>query len=664
LRRSQILKIIDNQPKGRYETIKRYIEVLYCERNEKSLQDAVKKVNDQYNDASKILDQAKYNLKSLWEKENKPGTNYMKWANEKLKENHDILEANVKKLEVLLNLYSNCGSIYKGFLDLEKQLKDDEKKRDDAKEVFIKNQLKVVEASGTYIDILNTAKLYFQQNVNAQNCPVCENEINAGKVLKRIDERMESMKEQVHLKNEYEKAQKQVEKIMNQLQSSEKQFIDKVKELLKHFYEQRISNFIRPIIKETIGFWEKHSIKDFSAISRDQAVEICKEIKSLKDELESKKKAMDKTFSQLNAIRIYVNNLKENKESCEALEKKRKKLGALEEILKNERKAFVKSILAEISETVEEIYTKIHPDEGYGKINFYLNPKTRGSLEFTGQFQHVADIIPQAYFSESHLDTLGICVFLALAKRYLDEDTIIVMDDVVTSVDQVHIERFMRMISDEVSEFNQVIITTHYRPWRDRYRYARGPSANIQLIELLPWSFSKGIRHTKTKIIVDDLIEKLSEEVLDRVAVASKAGIMLESLLDFITLRYRCLMPRKTEPDYTLAELLNGLDKKLKSLLKIEKYKDDGSKYDINLESLLLEINGQTWIRNQVGAHFSITGMDISNEAVRTMGELTVKFAQALICEECGQLPDQNKSGSYWECKCGKAILHPLSIPA
>ena len=122
-------------------------------------------------------------------------------------------------------------------------------------------------------------------------------------------------------------------------------------------------------------------------------------------------------------------------------------------------------------------------------------------------------------------------------------------------------------------------------------------------------------------------------------------------------------MPRKTETDYTLAELLNGLDKKLKSSLKIEKYKGDESKNDINLAPLLSDIDGQTWIRNQVGAHFSIAGMDISNEDVKTMGELTLKFAQALICEECGQLPDRNKSGSYWECKCGKARLHPLSIP-
>jgi hypothetical protein len=78
---------------------------------------------------------------------------------------------------------------------------------------------------------------------------------------------------------------------------------------------------------------------------------------------------------------------------------------------------------------------------------------------------------------------------------------------------------------------------------------------------------------------------------------------------------------------------------------------------------LILAIDEKTWVRNQVGGHFSIAGMDISNEEVKQFGELTIEFAQTLICESCGQIPDRNKSGSYWECNCGKTRLHPLSMP-
>jgi hypothetical protein len=147
---------------------------------------------------------------------------------------------------------------------------------------------------------------------------------------------------------------------------------------------------------------------------------------------------------------------------------------------------------------------------------------------------------------------------------------------------QVHMEGFTKMLHEEALNFNQFIVTTHYRSWRDRYKYARGAYSNIQLIELMPWSLSRGIRHTKTKIIVDDLVEKCNEDEFDRQAVTSQAGIILESLLDFLTMKYRCKLPRKSEPDYTLAELMNGLDKKLRSMLKIEKYNGNG----LNIKSI------------------------------------------------------------------------------
>ncbi|MFQ5687304.1 MAG: AAA family ATPase [Candidatus Scalindua sp.] len=66
---------------------------------------------------------------------------------------------------------------------------------------------------------------------------------------------------------------------------------------------------------------------------------------------------------------------------------------------------------------------------------------------------------------------------------------------------------------------------------------------------------------------------------------------------------------------------------------------------------------------NQVGCHFNIFGMEISDADVRQYGEITIKLANTLICDKCGELPCRNKSGSYWECKCGSAYMHPFTIP-
>lgn len=114
-------------------------------------------------------------------------------------------------------------------------------------------------------------------------------------------------------------------------------------------------------------------------------------------------------------------------------------------------------------------------------------------------------ITPQSVYSESHLDTLGICIFLALAKKYSTGDTILVLDDVVMSVDDKHLDRFIDLLHDEEKHFGQIIITTHYRPWRERYRNNRAPAGNVQFMELRNWTKENGIRVFNSKIILAEL---------------------------------------------------------------------------------------------------------------------------------------------------------------
>lgn len=81
-----------------------------------------------------------------------------------------------------------------------------------------------------------------------------------------------------------------------------------------------------------------------------------------------------------------------------------------------ERKAFTDGIMTEIAQHVGVLYEIVHPGEGLDKIALELDPKKRASLELKAKFssQHAP---AQAYFSQSHLDTLGLCIFLVLALR-------------------------------------------------------------------------------------------------------------------------------------------------------------------------------------------------------------------------------------------------------
>jgi hypothetical protein len=281
------------------------------------------------------------------------------------------------------------------------------------------------------------------------------------------------------------------------------------------------------------------------------------------------------------------------------------------------------------------------------------------------QFESASEVPPQAYYSEAHLDTLGICVFIALAERDQEAGTLLVLDDVLTSADQAHIDRFIDMVHEELSI--PLLITTHYRPWRDRYRYLSAPAGKVQLIDLLPWSQQRGIRHTKTRLEVEDLKEMAAAEPIDRQSLASKAGVLLEAVLRHLCILYECRLPLKASGGHTLGEYLSGLDSKLRKLIRCVATCQGtlpGQKVEVAVEikPLLDAIESTTWVRNLVGAHFSLSGMDVTDGQVVQFATATTALLEALVCSQCGELPRKN-SGSYFVCACKAQQLHPLTSP-
>jgi len=152
------------------------------------------------------------------------------------------------------------------------------------------------------------------------------------------------------------------------------------------------------------------------------------------------------------------------------------------EIVEAERKKFIEDSLDAVSADVASMYKKLHPGEELGDIKLFLNPNRKNSLEMTGSFYGEKEISMQSLYSESHLDTMGICIFIALAKKYSEPNIILLMDDVIMSIDDKHLDRFIELLHSEADKFSQIILTTHYRPWRDRYRTHRAPGGRFTLL--------------------------------------------------------------------------------------------------------------------------------------------------------------------------------------
>ena len=217
------------------------------------------------------------------------------------------------------------------------------------------------------------------------------------------------------------------------------------------------------------------------------------------------------------------------------------------------------------------------------------------------------------------------------------------------------------MLLAEAGSFSQLFITTHYRPLRDQFRFARSPSTPVQLLELKPWNFDQGIRTGKTHGYAQELRQQLNEDDFHRDVIASKAGHLFESLLEFISRTYRCKVPHLIEPRFTLDELACAPNKALKKVLKIVRNENGVS--EIELAPIYNKLSEAINVRNLVGCHFNQWAGELADQDVREMADLALELADTLICQHCGGLPTSEKSGSYWECSCKKTQMHPMHQP-
>jgi hypothetical protein len=265
-----------------------------------------------------------------------------------------------------------------------------------------------------------------------------------------------------------------------------------------------------------------------------------------------------------------------------------------------------------------------------------------------------------------------LCIFIALAKKESNKDVILILDDVVMSVDERHLDRIISLIHSEAKNFAHVFISTHYRPWRERYRNNRAPNLHIQFLELRGWSMERGITVAKPQLVIEEIKYYLnSPEFFHRENLSGATGRFLEAILDFLTFNFQSRLKRKPGNDYTLSELLDCLSKDLLKVLKVQrmacledgKYCNNTIADEVYLKPIIDEIKNLKAIRNQVGAHFTFDGSLVSDNDIEDFAKSTIKLAELLICPINGTLPDRSKSGSYWETKSGAIRLFPLIEP-
>lgn len=651
LRQRQIAELVEAQPAKRYEAIRHFVDIGLFEQSEKALSDQVKALKAEEASAKQAENQSLGTLHDFFTADGSPtGLNPVSWAEGKVNEGGKVDPADLMALYTLIDAYDRLTALGASFYEHSKHNAAAQGVFDEKRHEFNEATLDVGAGAGEIHDILTAAQKYLHSHEGLEECPLCTSREYAHQLFDSVPRRLQQLEAIGLAKHAMADAERKLEHATRQLEGTRTAFQVQAAAFKEVVGAMRWQGNLRqpandlPPLLEGLATWQAETQAAYETWVNCHAAwhEDAKFLATLVAQRDQ-----------------FLQNLMRRKE----LEALITNLERALEICVDERRKFTDGILSAISRQVGELYELVHPGEGLEKISLPLDPDKRASLELRAEFAG-KDTLPQAYFSQSHLDTLGLCIFLALALRDKPEEKILILDDVLGSVDEPHVDRVIGMIYEVAKRFRHTIVTTHYRPWKEKYRWGcLKPEQPFQFIELRRWSLAKGVSFGDITPEIVFLKKYLEAEPVDHQAVCSKAGVILEAILDYIVQKYECSIPRKREHRYTLGELLPSINGKLRSSLNVAIMNAGAEQSRHDLKPLFDAISDIVQVRNAMGAHFNEIAHHLPDDDALKFARNVEQLHDLLVHPDHGW-PNNDKSGSYWRNTGDSRRLYPLKKPS
>jgi len=652
LRRDKMLSLVTASPGERYEAIRRFIDVGGVEDAESALRDAIKSAQQGRDSAALRLEENRGEILRLCQAAGSPDDDFLGWARTEAQRSAAEFAPRIDALDALLVAYSRLSELPDQWTQGQLQMRDAGTALASAQSAAAAAQNGIASDAADMVNLLESAQAYLQSHPNPQACPVCQSGEKALGLSDRIKERIGGFQALRDASLSVRKAQSLVEQAKQRAEILSAQAREKAEQFGK--------------VRDAHQWPEGIDVPEPPPAAIDQWPAWSAATEGLPTVWRSALAKLQAQVHNLSALKGAVRNYTESMRIQRELDVLSPRLQRALDIVVEERKRYTDKVLSNIAHEVGRLYERVHVNEGLSKISLQLEPKKRASLAISATFQGAA-APPTAYFSDSHMDTLGLCIFLANAKLSEPRATILVLDDVLGSVDEPHIERLIDLLIEECQGFRHCLISTHYGPWRNRHRWRMLRDGKCQFVELGKWTRSNGVALVGSLDHVDQLRHLLAQAAPDAQLVCAKAGIVLEAVLKFVAKTYALRLPYRTDAQYTLGELLDAIDDKLRKSLRVdvaEKAADGAGTTcrSVPLEPLLDELKRIAQLRNVLGAHFNELSFDLLDNDAVSFGRCVHDLAETLADRESGW-PQSKASGSHWATKNDSRRLHPLTRP-
>ncbi len=664
LSRKNITKLVEETPAKRFERIQEFVNVPDLDREEGELRNFLAQQKQLQESQVRSAQQVEADVEQLFQRANQDQTPPPKketWIQSILAESEETTK---EHLEIFENLHHEITRLRTDFVALKNAYTDHDKRHEELTAAQKELARLVTESTDDFADALDTlehAKLLFDRS-SKDACPICDTVLTHKELIEKVSAKLMRLKTLSAQSTKIKETDAAFRKTVSALETLHQGFYDIIRKLkLAHVAAAEEGSWkVPPLVDSLLQPTEAtHLTAGWFHILAGEASQLT----PLREYVESQKAQLQRRQEIQNQLRAVLARKKDTRKEHAEIGRMIDKADGIARILRDHRIKHANDTLSAISEDFAKLYHSIHPGEEIENIRLYLHPTQKGSARFDGTLFGSDEMSPVACLSESHLDTLGLCLFLALQKKENPKNTIVYLDDAIASVDEAHMERLYKLLLSEAKHFRHVIITSHYQPLRFKFRWGLISQANVNFIELGSWTLERGIILARGPNSEIKFLRKYVAEAEDAATIAAKSGLVLERVFDFLTGIYQCRLPRNpgAEQRWTLDHYKAGLQGEgLVPLLRYEHVDETGNIVASDkLETLLTDVFGKLQFRNAIGCHYKeLAGFfDEIGEAMK-LGQATLALVDAL-CDHHDELPER-RSDAFWTNRGKTRRLYPL----
>ncbi len=319
-------------------------------------------------------------------------------------------------------------------------------------------------------------------------------------------------------------------------------------------------------------------------------------------------------------------------------------LDTMERALLQAREQRLSTIHTGIAATINDYFRRLHPQEGYGQIGL---PLERGgkSVGLRADFHLVNSTHPVGFYSEGHLDSLGIAIFLAYVKQFNGNAGLLVLDDVMTTIDKSHRQRLAILLAEEFADF-QLLLTTYDRLWAEELvTTMKAGGLKVKALHLLPWDIQTGV--TWQELLEHRWDEYYQHAGTDPLSAVANTGRDFEKFLGIMRQNLQLSIPARPEDRYTIGDLYPSFF----AWFEKRKIQHPTRDFKAELEALRRELDFYWRYRNWAGAHYNVWGADLSPAEARDFIALVKKLVELLSCPRCSSPVAYNEKSGVLFCE-------------